>query len=65
MNLLKRLQFTSNSDSEVVLYSLIEWKEKALLKFNGMFAFSFWDKDLKILLLGRDRCRNKTSVLFK
>ena len=51
----KGYNFTSNSDSEVVLYSLIEWKEKALLKFNGMFAFSFWDEDLKILLLGRDR----------
>ena len=34
---------------------MIEWKEKALLKFNGMFAFSFWDENLKILLLGRDR----------
>ena len=51
----KGYKFTSNSDSEVVLYSLVEWKEKALLKFNGMFAFSFWDEDLKILLLGRDR----------
>jgi asparagine synthase (glutamine-hydrolysing) len=34
---------------------LVEWKEKALLKFNGMFAFSFWDKKEKTLLLARDR----------
>ena len=43
----KGYNFKSNSDSEVVLYSLIEWKEKALLKFNGMFAFSFGMKILK------------------
>ena len=34
----KGYKFKSHSDSEVVLYSLCEWKEKALLKFNGMFA---------------------------
>ena len=65
MNLLKKVTaIYIKLDSEVIV-SLIEWKEKALLKFNGMFAFSFWDEDLKILLLGRDRYRNKTSVLFK
>ena len=30
--------FRSNTDSEVVMYALIHWKEKALLKFNGMFT---------------------------
>ena len=47
--------FRSSSDTEVVLYSLIEWKEKALMKFNGMFALSFWDKKKGNLLLARDR----------
>ena len=51
----KGYSFQSSSDTEVVLYSLIEWKEKALLKFNGMFALSFWDKKEKNLLLARDR----------
>jgi asparagine synthase (glutamine-hydrolysing) len=51
----KGYSFRSSSDSEVVLYSLVEWKEKALLKFNGMFAFSFWDKKEKTLFLARDR----------
>ena len=51
----KGYSFRSSSDSEVVLYSLVEWKEKALLKFNGMFAFSLWDKKEKTLLLARDR----------
>lgn len=48
-------QFKSKSDSEVVLYSLIEWGSKALVKFNGMFAFAFWDNRDKQLLLARDR----------
>ncbi len=47
--------FRSNTDSEVVLYSLIHWKEKALSKFNGMFALALWDRKEKSLFLARDR----------
>jgi asparagine synthase (glutamine-hydrolysing) len=47
--------FRSNTDSEVVLYSLAEWGSNALLKFNGMFALAFWDRKHKQLLLARDR----------
>ena len=47
--------FTSDTDSEVVLKSLIEWGPKALNKFNGMFAFAFYDRHEKQLMLARDR----------
>jgi asparagine synthase (glutamine-hydrolysing) len=47
--------FKSSSDTEVILYSLIHWGEKAVKKFNGMFALSFWDRQKKELLLARDR----------
>ena len=47
--------FYSQSDTEVLLASLIVWKEKALLKFNGMFAFAFFDKLKGEILLTRDR----------
>lgn len=47
--------FHSQSDTEVLLASLIVWKEKALLKFNGMFAFAFFDKLKGEILLTRDR----------
>lgn len=47
--------FKSNTDSEVVLYSLIQWGEEALQLFNGMFAIAFYDKKKKKMLLARDR----------
>ena len=49
------IKFQSQSDSEVLLNSLIHWKEKALIKFNGMFAFAFYDTLVGELLLARDR----------
>ena len=48
-------EFHSQTDSEVVLYAMAEWKEGALLKFNGMFALALWDREEKTLLLARDR----------
>ena len=48
-------KFKSDTDSEVVLYSWVEWREKCVHKFNGMFAFSVWDKKEKTLHLVRDR----------
>jgi asparagine synthase (glutamine-hydrolysing) len=48
-------QFKSRTDSEVVLKAFAEWGEKALLRFNGMFAFAIWDKVGRELFLARDR----------
>lgn len=48
-------RFKSHTDTEVVLNSLIEWGDKAVLKFNGMFALAMWDRKRKSLLLARDR----------
>lgn len=47
--------FRSRTDSEVVLYALVEWGAAALSRFNGMFALAFWDKVDQSLLLARDR----------
>ena len=51
--------FRSNSDSEVVLYALIEWGTEALAKFNGMFALGLYDSVEKQLLLARDHAGMK------
>lgn len=40
----KGYHFRSNSDTEVIIYSYIEWGEKCIDKFNGMWAFSIYDR---------------------
>lgn len=47
--------FQSESDTEVILASFIEWKEKCLEKFNGMWAFAIWDSIENTLFISRDR----------
>ncbi len=49
-------RFNSNTDTEVVLYALHLWgPEQAVMQFNGMFAFAYYDLREQILWLGRDR----------
>lgn len=51
----ERITFASTSDTEVVLQALHTWgPEKAAPKFNGMFAFAYYDLRSKTLWLGRD-----------
>ena len=50
----KGFSFRSTSDTEVLLYSFIEWGERCLNKFNGMFAFAIWDNKEKTLFAARD-----------
>ena len=50
----KGYHFRSTGDSEVALYSLVEWGVDALEKFNGMFALAFYNTREKSLLLARD-----------
>jgi asparagine synthase (glutamine-hydrolysing) len=48
-------QFKSNTDTEVIIYSYVEWGIECIHKFNGMFAFSLYDNFKKKLFLVRDR----------
>ncbi len=52
-------KFDSGSDTEVLLYSFIQWQEKCLQKINGMFAFAIWDQQEKKLFAARDRLGEK------
>jgi asparagine synthase (glutamine-hydrolysing) len=61
----KGYQFRTQTDSEVVLHALSEWGTKALLKFNGMFALAFWDREEKTLLVARDRYGIKPLYFFQ
>jgi asparagine synthase (glutamine-hydrolysing) len=51
----KGYHFKSDSDTEVLLYSYIEWGKGCLDKLNGMFAFSILNKKDKSIFLVRDR----------
>lgn len=55
----KGYRFQSESDTEVVLAAYVEWGEKCLDKFNGMWAFVIWDGEKKELFLSRDRFGKK------
>lgn len=47
--------FSSYTDTEVILYSYLEWGESCVKQLNGMFAFAIWDTEEKTLFLARDR----------
>jgi asparagine synthase (glutamine-hydrolysing) len=49
------LHFMTSSDTEVLLNGLVQEGVRFLNKCNGMFAFAFYDKSTKKLILGRDR----------
>lgn len=48
-------QFSTHSDTEVVLASYLEWGEACLDAFNGIYAFAIWNIRKKILFFARDR----------
>jgi asparagine synthase (glutamine-hydrolysing) len=48
-------QFTTETDTEVVLKSYIEWGKDCLHKFNGMWSFVIYNKVTQQLFGARDR----------
>lgn len=48
-------RFQGHSDTEVLLWSYIEWGPACVERLNGIFAFAVWDDDRQRLFLARDR----------
>lgn len=48
-------RFRTRSDTEVVLRGYLEWGQRCVERFDGMFAFAVWDEGRQELLLARDR----------
>jgi asparagine synthase (glutamine-hydrolysing) len=58
-------RFRSATDTEVLLYALVQWGKAALPRFNGMFALAFLSRDERRLLLARDRYGVKPLYLAR
>ncbi len=52
-------QFTSTSDTEVILNAYKAWKEDCFVRFNGMWALALWNEKNNTLLLSRDHFGEK------
>ncbi len=48
-------EFTTSTDTEVLLAAYVRWGAKALDRFNGMWAFAIWDAERRELFCARDR----------
>ncbi|GIN38849.1 asparagine synthase (glutamine-hydrolyzing) [Heyndrickxia oleronia] len=48
------LTFETSSDTEVIIALYSHYKDKAVEKLRGMFAFTIWDKQEQVLIGARD-----------
>jgi asparagine synthase (glutamine-hydrolysing) len=46
--------FSTSTDTEVILAAFAKWNVHSFSKLNGMFAFALWDNTIKKLYLVRD-----------
>ncbi len=60
----KGIVFQTYSDTEVVMYALAVWEEKAFNKFDGMYSIFFYDKRKKKIIIGRDKLGIKPLYYF-
>jgi asparagine synthase (glutamine-hydrolysing) len=47
--------FKTQTDTEVVLAAYMRWGTNCLQRFNGMYAFAIYDKQIKSIFIARDR----------
>lgn len=55
----------TTSDTEVLLYLLIEYGTECLAWLSGFFAFAFYDREKKELILAGDRYGKKPLLFYK
>lgn len=60
----KGYSFKNKTDAEVILASYMEWGERCVNKFNGMWAFCIYDTSKNILFLSRDRLGKKPLYYY-
>jgi len=58
-------EFATQSDTEVLLRTIIQFGWQGLDKCEGMWAYALYDKDDGSLMLGRDRFGEKPLYLYR
>jgi asparagine synthase (glutamine-hydrolysing) len=58
-------QFSTYSDTEVILAAWLVWKEHCLQHFNGMFSFLIWDRHEEKAFVARDPLGVKPFVYYR
>jgi asparagine synthase (glutamine-hydrolysing) len=58
-------EFSTSSDTEVLLKAYAEWGEEFLARLHGMFAFILWDAAKDALFAARDRLGIKPLYYFQ
>ncbi|MGY5050067.1 asparagine synthase (glutamine-hydrolyzing) [Streptomyces sp. 900105755] len=57
-------EFTTDSDTEVVLRGYVEWGDAIAERLNGMYAFAVWDGRRDELVMIRDRMGIKPFYMY-
>ncbi|MFE2064003.1 asparagine synthase (glutamine-hydrolyzing) [Streptomyces sp. NPDC059467] len=57
-------EFTTDSDTEVVLHGYLEWGDTVAERLNGMYAFAVWDGRHDKLVMIRDRMGIKPFYMY-
>ena len=47
--------FETRSDTEAIVHAWEQWGEECVQHLRGMFAFTIWDRNAKVLFMARDR----------
>jgi len=58
-------EFTTNTDTEVILHTYSEYGEQGFNRFNGMWAFAIADVSRRRVILSRDRFSIKPLYLLR
>jgi asparagine synthase (glutamine-hydrolysing) len=58
-------KFYTESDTEVLASAYLQYGEKCVDYFEGMWAFALWDDKIKKLFLSRDRFGEKPLFFYK
>lgn len=58
-------QFTTTSDTEVILRAYLKWGANCVQHFRGMFSFVLWDEQNKRVFCARDRFGIKPFYFYQ